>query len=363
MATKEVEKLARKIITIGDKALMKSSGMSWPPQWPVLSQAGKDSFRAIARKLADVQLRREQMLRHDCGGRSQTRQRRQPAQRAALAQSALPGPRGACRRRPAAAGGAMSRLVCQFSCGAASAVATKLTLADNQPDEVIIVNAFIREEHEDNRRFLRDCEVWFAHPIIVLSDQTYNASIREVWRRVRFMKGLRGAPCSIRLKREILNSIQLPGDVKVMGFTSEEADRFERLCDRFPQEWFRAPLIERGITKQDCYTMIDRAGIQLPAMYRKGYPNANCRGCVKGGIAYWQSIRDDFPADFAETMEIQDGIGPGAYFLRFRSGPRKNERMSLRELPPGRGDMKAEPEFSCSAACELASNEIDRGEP
>ena len=47
----------------------------------------------------------------------------------------------------------MGRMVCQFSCGAASAVATKLILAAYPAEEVVIVNAFIKEEHEDNRRF------------------------------------------------------------------------------------------------------------------------------------------------------------------------------------------------------------------
>lgn len=39
-----------------------------------------------------------------------------------------------------------SRIVCQFSCGAASAVATKLALAQ-YGDRAVIVNAFIQEEH------------------------------------------------------------------------------------------------------------------------------------------------------------------------------------------------------------------------
>jgi hypothetical protein len=50
----------------------------------------------------------------------------------------------------------MSRIVCQFSCGAASAVATKLTLA--QHPDALILNAEIKNEHPDNRRFLADCE-------------------------------------------------------------------------------------------------------------------------------------------------------------------------------------------------------------
>jgi len=69
------------------------------------------------------------------------------------------------------------RRVCQFSCGAASAVATKLTLAEF-PDAVII-NAFVKEENEDNRRFLADCEKWFERTVHVLRDEKYGASTDE----------------------------------------------------------------------------------------------------------------------------------------------------------------------------------------
>ena len=252
------------------------------------------------------------------------------------------------------------RTVCQFSCGAASAVATKLILAECDPDKVIIVNAFIKEEHPDNRRFLDKCEKWFDHPIVVLRDDKYSASTDEVWRRKRFMKGLHGAPCSLALKRSLLATIAHPGDVNVIGFTREEWDRMDTLCGNFPDESFRAPLIERDLGKEDCLAMIERAGIELPMMYRLGYNNANCIGCVKGGQAYWQNIREDFPERFATIQGIQEGIGPGANFLRFRSGPRLGERMSLAELPPGRGDMKHEPNFSCSFFCQMAEDEINR---
>lgn len=249
------------------------------------------------------------------------------------------------------------RTVCQFSCGAASAIATKLTLA--QHPESIIVNAFIKEEHDDNRRFLADCEQWFGRTIIVLRDEKYGASTDEVWRRKRYMKGPRGAPCSSVLKRNLLATIAMPGDVNVLGFTREEADRFDDLCDRFPEEHFRAPLIEHSLGKNDCLAMIERAGIELPMMYRLGYANANCIGCPKGGQAYWQNIREDFPQRFTDIMQIQEDIGPGANFLRFRSGPRINERMPLADLPDGRGDMKTEPNFSCSFFCQMAEQEIE----
>lgn len=251
-----------------------------------------------------------------------------------------------------------TRMVCQFSCGAASAVATKLILNEFPHDRILIVNAFIVEEDEDNRRFAADCERWFGFPITVLRSDKYGASTDEVWRRKRYMKGLYGAPCSSELKRNILSEVSLPGDVNVIGFTSEEYDRFDDLRLHFPLENFMAPLIERDLSKSDCLAIVADAGIALPAMYRRGYDNANCIGCPKGGQNYWQAIREDFPARFAQVKAIQEEIGPGAYFLRFRSGPRKGERMALAELPPGRGNMATEPSFSCSFFCELTKQEI-----
>ncbi len=99
----------------------------------------------------------------------------------------------------------MTRIVCQFSCGAASAVATKLALAQHG-DRCVIVNAYVKQEHEDNRRFLADCERWFGQPITVLRNEKYNSSTVEVFKRHRFMKSQFGAKCSMVLKRELMDA-------------------------------------------------------------------------------------------------------------------------------------------------------------
>lgn len=252
----------------------------------------------------------------------------------------------------------MKRLVYQFSCGAASAVATKIGLRDYGSETAIIVNAFIEQEHADNRRFLADCERWFGRSIMVLRDEKYGASTHTVWNRKRYMKGRYGAPCSLELKRKLLAKIALLDDENVVGFTKEEEDRLDDLRENFPTINWKAPLIERGLSKADCLAIVDRAGIALPAMYQKGYDNANCIGCPKGGQSYWQAIREDFPEQFVQIGAIQQDIGAGAYFLRFRSGPRKGERMSLADLPPGRGNMAEEASFSCSFFCEMAEQTI-----
>jgi hypothetical protein len=252
------------------------------------------------------------------------------------------------------------KALCRFSCGAASAVATKLTLAAHGHENVEIINVFIKQEHEDNRRFLADCTKWFQHDITVLADHKYGASTHEIWRRRGYMVGMRNAPCSVHLKHEIMDSFAATRDIgiHVFGYHVNEADRFYRFQENHPDWKCEAPLIEAKLSKEDCLAMVDRAGILLPITYRMGYDNANCIGCPKGGQNYWQAIREDFPEQFVQIQTIQDEIGPGAYFLRFRSGPRKNERMPLSELPAGRGNMADEPSFSCSFFCEMAEETI-----
>ena len=246
------------------------------------------------------------------------------------------------------------RIVCQFSCGAASAVATKLTLAQHGATrDVPIVNALIKEEHPDNRRFLADCERWFGRPITVLQDQRYGASVIEVFRRKRFMKSRYGAPCTAELKRKLLDSFNQPGDIIVLGFTAEEEDRFHDFQERNPDKPVIAPLIERGLGKKDCLAMLERAGIELPMMYRLGYSNANCIGCVKGGEGYFRAIREDFPEQFETLCKTQEAIGPGAYLFRNRA---TGERYSLRDIPPGKARRDLSPP-ACGLICEAAEQE------
>jgi hypothetical protein len=229
-------------------------------------------------------------------------------------------------------------------------VATKLALAQFPREHVIIVNAFVAEEHSDNRRFAADCERWFGHPIHVLRDEKYGASARQVWRSERYMKGPFGASCSMRLKRELLESIYKPADRLVMGFTCEEIERAQRWLDTGTI----CPLIDRNLTKEDCLAIVERAGIELPLMYRLGYNNANCIGCCKGGIGYWNKIRRDFPEHFAEVAQIEREIGPSGYIFRNRE---TNERYPLTQLDPNAG---AHDEVlpDCSFFCVMAEQEM-----
>lgn len=252
----------------------------------------------------------------------------------------------------------MSRIVCQFSCGAASAVATKLTLVDH-PD-ALIVNAYIEEEHEDNRRFAVDCEKWFGKPITNLRDTKFGASAINVFETVGYIKGRNGAACTTRIKRGLLKEFEQPGDILVLGFTAEEQDRLDGWLDNWPDRPISTPLIDRGLTKEDCKAMVLRAGIELPLMYRLGYDNANCIGCVKGGLGYFRAIREDFPEQFERLAQAEGKVadlhGSNAYILRYRSGPLNGQRFPLRELPTGKAH-RGEPLPACGLICESTEKE------
>ena len=87
------------------------------------------------------------------------------------------------------------RVIAHFSCGAASAVATKLAIKKYGSD-VEIVNIHIAEEHPDNQRFLNDCQDWFGQPITILQNDKYNGSIYEAFRQSNFIKSPQGAVCT-----------------------------------------------------------------------------------------------------------------------------------------------------------------------
>lgn len=248
----------------------------------------------------------------------------------------------------------MNRIVSHFSCGAASAVATKLILADYPAERIAIHRAWILEEHEDNDRFSADCERWFGHPITILRDEIYGASAVEVFRRKRFLKSRYGAPCRKALKGDVLEAASLPDDTWVLGYTAEETDRLNEFLDANNGRAVLCPLIDRGLMKADCLAMIERAGIELPMMYRLGYNNNNCRCCVKGGEGYFNRQRVDFPENFVALADVQEAIGPGAYLFRDR---KTGVRYSLRDLPPDNG-RHDEPEISCSIHCLMAEEDI-----
>jgi hypothetical protein len=241
------------------------------------------------------------------------------------------------------------RAVAWFSCGVASAVATKLALASM--DNVVIARCLVREEHPDNDRFAQDCEHWFGCPIVSLIAETYDGSVMNVISRRKYISGIDGAPCTRLLKGDMRRAFELPGDVHVMGYCAEERDRWDRFLDSNNINAV-APLIERGLSHQDCLAIVGDAGIRLPEMYRLGYEHNNCIGCVKAtGAGYWAKIRQDFPNRFRQMSVASRAVGS-------RMTRIAGERIFLDELPANTTPADDSPIGQCGIFCEMAKDEL-----
>lgn len=246
----------------------------------------------------------------------------------------------------------IERIVCWFSCGAASAVATKLAIVENAGRlPIVVARCIVQEEHPDNDRFASDCEKWFGIPITNMMNEKYKGSIYEVFRKESYISGVKGAPCTRLLKKKVRQDYEKPTDRHVFGYCSEEQDRWDDFLDANNIDAI-SPLIERGLTHSDCLAMILDEGIELPIMYKKGYKHNNCIGCCKSsGQGYWNKIREDFPEEF-EHMSIESRR------LDVRIIKIGEKRIFLDELQPGTGNYQDEPEVQCGIFCEAAKREL-----
>jgi len=170
------------------------------------------------------------------------------------------------------------RLVVWFSCGAASACALKM-VAHMNPLAVYCNTA--RNEHPDNARFRADVEAWTGIRVETISSEKFQ-DIESVFEHFQYMSNPRGyAHCTTELKKVPRFGFQRADDTHIFGFTTDEMKRLRRFEeDNFDMNlaW---PLVQAGMSKADCLKMIADAGIEIPAMYRLGFENNNCLGCVK----------------------------------------------------------------------------------
>lgn len=236
------------------------------------------------------------------------------------------------------------RTLVWFSCGAASACAAKLTL-ERYPDAEILYCDTLAYEHPDNRRFLDDVSKWVGKPIQILKSKKYT-DIFDVFEKTGWLVGSAGARCTIELKRNVREEYEMPGDVHVFGMGVDELARIKRFEQNNPEIYLYWPLVEASMNKQDCLNMLMSAGIELPAMYKLGYKNNNCIGCVKAGRGYWNKIRTDFPESFDRMAKLERKMNARIFNDIF-----------LDELPLDAGRYESEYNIECGPVCNF---ELDR---
>jgi hypothetical protein len=232
--------------------------------------------------------------------------------------------------------------VAWFSAGVSSAVATKLLI--DEVDRIIYTH--IEDQHPDTLRFVHDCEHWFGKHIEVL--QSPYMSVENACRMSGgrgYVNGPGGAACTKFLKRRVRKEwekTQTEPLRYVWGMDYGEIARCERLHETMPDQEHVFPLVDRKMSKEEAHKILSASGIKRPEMYELGYSNNNCIGCVKGGMGYWNHIRQDFPEVFEARAKMERVIQATCI-----------KGVYLDELDPERGRHEPPIVGDCGILCEL----------
>lgn len=235
--------------------------------------------------------------------------------------------------------------VCWLSAGVSSFVAGYLAQG---VDKYIYID--IADQHPDSMRFIRDCEKALAAPIEILRSTEYN-SVEDCIRVFGGIRNIRNFfyPCTNWLKKRVRKRWEMEQSeplTYVWGMDCNEKHRADRLREGMPEFDHEFPLVDKGLTKQEAHGICSALGVKRPAMYDMGYSNNNCIGCVRGGMGYWNKIRQDFPTVFADRAKLERDIGQSILKGTF-----------LDELDPAAGRQAEEIMDECDIFCMITMKE------
>ena len=156
-----------------------------------------------------------------------------------------------------------------------------------------------------------------------LTERSDGRSVTEVARDEGMLPNDAAAFCSRILKQkqgnDFIKELQSQGVteiIRVVGFSAMEPDRVQfqtALCwsmtSFFCKVSVRFPLIEEGITKQECADWCEcTMGVKPSAMYEWS-DHANCPGCFRGGKDYWLAVARNRPEVFAQRKALEEEFG------------------------------------------------------
>lgn len=246
-----------------------------------------------------------------------------------------------------------------WSAGITSAVACKIALEiyEDPFQEVELIYIEAGNFHPDNLRFKADCEKWYNRPIRTVYNSSGYENQIDVVIKTRYVNGPNGARCTQELKKRprieteaMLNKEDKTVINQIFGFeyNRREVNRAIRFLEQYPEANALFPLIDKGMDKDACAGYLINAGIEIPEMYKMGYPNNNCIGCIKGGKGYWNKIRKDFPAHFHAMASAERVAGHSCIKGQF-----------LDELDPSDGKDMRIVMPNCGLFCDVEFADIE----
>jgi 3'-phosphoadenosine 5'-phosphosulfate sulfotransferase (PAPS reductase)/FAD synthetase len=243
--------------------------------------------------------------------------------------------------------------VAWFSAGITSAVATKLALEKYKDVHIFYIG--ISSAHPDNDRFISECESWFGQEIIEVRNVKGYEDQFNVIEKTGYVNGAYGARCTLELKKEVRYCIEKEYNpsAQIFGFeySTKEINRAIRFKEQYPNTKPLFPLIEAKLNKEECHGIMQMAGIEPPEMYKLGYNNNNCIGCVKGKKGYWNKIRQDFPDVFNRMAVLERKVGHSCIKEDLPKGGSKP--VFLDELKPNTGRIPTAVVPDCGMFCQV----------
>lgn len=204
----------------------------------------------------------------------------------------------------------MKNVIAWWSGGITSAVACKIAIDMFGLDKIELIFIDTKNEHPDTYRFKKDCEKWYGKKIKSITGigERYN-KIQDVWEKHKSLNVAHGAICSSELKRKVREDWEKENEFEyqVFGFEFSEYKRAKGMSLNHKKAKPIFPLLTFALEKKDCIDIVEKAGLEIPVMYKLGFQNNNCfgTGCVQGGIGYWQKMKRDFPDKFEAMAKIE----------------------------------------------------------
>jgi hypothetical protein len=184
-----------------------------------------------------------------------------------------------------------------LSGGLASAANALLAYQSGEPFMMWFADTTI--EDDDLYRFVYDIERLNIGPLIRLKD---GRDPWDVFVDEQYIGNSRVAPCSRVLKTDLierhLETLAVPTDTIVIGFSYDEEERQERAIKRWSPRPVRSFIAEQRLSGQHVEQLVCGLwGIRKPRLYDMGFIHNNCGGmCVRGGQGQFATLLDKRPA-------------------------------------------------------------------
>jgi 3'-phosphoadenosine 5'-phosphosulfate sulfotransferase (PAPS reductase)/FAD synthetase len=238
--------------------------------------------------------------------------------------------------------------VVMFSGGVGSWAAAKRVVEAHGVDSTTLLFTDTLIEDQDLYRFIDEAAANVGAPLVKIAD---GRTPWEVFRDVRFLGNTRVDPCSRILKRDLadrwISDRFKPDEVRVhVGIDWTESHRYERMAPRKLPYVYEAPLLaEPLLSKEEVFAWLASEGIELPRLYRLGFPHNNCGGgCIKAGHGHFAMLLEKLPEVFGEwesnEEELREELGDVAILRDRRGGVTKPLTLrALRERVQGGGEV------------------------